>query len=211
MPTPKPPAVIATKGTKGFLAWLALNQGPLYDAALPQLKALAAQQGAMGAVKATFKGLGDDSVDPTVSIDNSGTVPDATLNIDSSVVVPPTAAADLYATLPSSVNFPPDSPVTSATTGPTSNAVASSIASIIGSVAAGAQAVSNIQTQNQLTQIQLSRAQAGLPPLNINPSSLGLPSGTSTSISGSISTPLMLFGLGALALLVLPGLFKKKS
>jgi hypothetical protein len=208
MSTPKPPAVIATKGTKGFLAWLALNQGPLYDAALPQLKALAAQQGATGAAKPTFQGLGDDSVDPTVSIDNSGTVPDATINIDSGVVVPPTAALSLY---PPSVSFPPDSPVTSATTGPTSNQVAASIASIIGSVAAGAQAISNIQTQNQLTNIQLSRAQAGLAPLNINPASLGLPYGTSTSVSGSISTPLMLFGLGALALLVLPGLFKKKS
>jgi hypothetical protein len=198
---------VTTKGTKGFLAWLALNQGPIYDAALPKLKALAAQSAAQAVAKPSFQGLGqfeDDSGD--VSVDTSGSTPDLSASIDDTVIQAPTAASSLMAP---TVTFPPDSPVTAATTTATPTATASAIASIIGSVTGAAVAVNNMNNQNTVLQTQLARAQAGLPPLNVSPSLLGLPAGTSTTITGSLSPTFMLFLLGGLALVVFGG--RKKS
>ena len=68
-------------------------------------------------------------------------------------------------------------------------------------------AQNQLSTQQQITALQLQRAQAGLPPLNIDPSTLGVPS---VSVGLSAGTQqLVTYGIfGLLGLLALKLVFK---
>jgi hypothetical protein len=201
---PKGVAVpVTAKGTKGFLAWLALNQGPIYDKIAPQLKQMAAAEAQSAPVKPALSGLGQfDDSSGDISVDNSGDATDFSSTLDSSVPPAPTASQSL---LPPTVTFPPDSTVAAASTAPTPASTAAQLSAIIGVAASAATAAQQITTQQQLTNIQLQRAQAGLPPLNINPASLGLANGVTTTLASLPMSTILLIGGGLLALAVLFG------
>jgi hypothetical protein len=67
-----------------------------------------------------------------------------------------------------------------------------------------------LDTQNKIVNVQLQRAQQGLPPLNINTLQAGLPQPTVRFGLSSDTSQMVLYGLlGLGALFVLPQLFKR--
>ena len=107
---PKGVAVpVTAKGTKGFLAWLALNQGPIYDKIAPQLKQMAAAEAQSAPVKPALSGLGQfDDSSGDISVDNSGDATDFSSTLDSSVPPAPTCLTLVVICMSSACHWSPD-------------------------------------------------------------------------------------------------------
>jgi hypothetical protein len=186
---------VKEKGTKGFLIWLHENQPEVWRAIAPKVEQRVRASQNYGAAtianNATLQGLGDAA--PSIDFVNTP--------VDVSSMV------DTYSTAIPTVNIPTiiDSTSQNATTPATS----SWLSSLISGAAQAWSTVTQAQTQQKVTNIQLQRAQAGLAPLNIDPKTLGLSSTSSSGFSLSGNTMLYL-GIGLAALLVLPKMFAKK-
>lgn len=181
---------IAETGLRGFLKWLQREQPEVYKLVAPKIAqtaptgfsdyrsskitAMRTRAGALS--QRRFGSLGDD---PTGLVDiqfdaNSLSTPD--LPID-------TADA--------------------ANTGPSSTGIMDTIGSIVNGVFQAGLAFNSLQTAKQVTNLQLQRAQAGLPPLNIDMSRLGVPSVSVGLTSGT--SQLVMYGVGALLVVMLIG------
>jgi hypothetical protein len=102
--------------------------------------------------------------------------------------------------------------ITSAIDASTSAPASSTFSDIVSSLATawGATQLSKQQlnTQQQITNIQLQRAQAGLPPLNIDTAGLGLP-GINVGVSSSTQNTILLFAAILGGAFIIPKLFKR--
>jgi hypothetical protein len=84
---------------------------------------------------------------------------------------------------------------TAANAGPTSSTVADTISAIVNGATTGYLTVQQAQAYNQINQMQLQRAQAGLPPAQISSGANGIPFISGSSLFGSSSLfPLVLIG-----------------
>ena len=179
------------------MQWLATDPAfaPVYKKAQAQIAAILNQ--AKNSGMAGFSQNYDTSVDTPdgSSVDiTTGLLTDGSLaqttNSPTQDLSIPTVTID-----PSTAN---SAPATS-----TTPSLATSLSQLVGVAAQGVMTADQINTAQQINQIQLSRAQAGLPPLAISTGSLGLPQNsviTGTGILGGGS--LLLIG-GAALLLVL--------
>lgn len=162
----------APPGWPGFFGWLKSEHPDFYNyavAALPQAITMTEGHRTGGATLGRLMGLGDDDgIDYDASIDPGS--------------IPTVSIAD--AGVGTSGGIPQASPSTAA--------------QIISTLTAAAPSILNTVNQQQIFQTQLSRAAAGLPPLNT--SQYGL---TGSGITGLSSTALLaLLGGGALLLVL---------
>jgi hypothetical protein len=179
----------APKGWPGFFGWLAANHPDVYNyakVALPQRLGTATEGHRTGG--ATLAGLGflgdntgDDTSDPGLVTFDAGPI----------FITPQTVTV-------------PDSGETSAAPVFT----AAGTAQIVNTLTQAASTLIPTINQQQIFQAQLSRAAAGLPPLNT--SAYGLTSGGATGFSASIGG-LLPYALIGGAVLVLMSLGKKRG
>jgi hypothetical protein len=100
-------------------------------------------------------------------------------------------------------------PASSAAASPTSSSQAGIFSQLASAVSGFLLTQNQLQTQNKIVNVQLQRAQQGLPPLNINTLQAGLPNPTvNIGLSSQTSQLVMYALLGVGALFVLPQLFK---
>jgi len=161
---------LSTPGTKGFLLWAKENIPWVYQAyAMRGVGSVVATQG-------TTMGDVSDFL---------------TMDLSSNSLLAPTDQVDQAVASAGGLN-PVSDPASNASTAPTSSSLSSifsSLATAVGSVFLTKQ---QVDTQNQLVQLQLQRAQLGLPPLNV--SSLGLPQlGPTLNLGLSSTTQSALF------------------
>ncbi|MGH2855476.1 MAG: hypothetical protein ACRDLF_14940 [Solirubrobacteraceae bacterium] len=174
---------LSTPGTKGFLLWAKENIPWVYQAyAMRGVGSVVATQG-------TTMGDVSDFL---------------TTDLSSSSLLAPTDTVDQAVAAAGGLSASVSDPASAASTAPTSSSLTSifsGLASAVGSVFLTKQ---QLDTQNQLVQLQLQRAQAGLPPLNV--SSLGLPQlGPTLNLGLSSTTQSALFwvlGIGGGVLLL---------
>lgn len=129
-----------------------------------------------------------------------------------SAYVPPPITTDLTASTPidtsalaSSIpSLAPinDSVTAAAPTAPTSSGWASDLSSIVSAASGLFQTADQLATAQKVTQTQLQRAQAGLPPLNLNSYGLSTSPGLNLGLSSSTQNT-MLIAIGILAAVVL--------
>jgi len=188
---------ISDTGLKGFLKWFQREQPNLYKQVAPALakkyprafsdynQSLAQDMGhRRSMVSMGFRGLGDDSAITDITFDSSS------LQVPTSV----TSAVDT---------------ADAANAGTTDSSVTGWLSSLIGGLTQGALAVNQVKTAQQVTQLQLQRAQMGLPPLNIDMSSLGVPT-VGVGLSASTQSLVMWIAIGGGALLLLSSLGKAR-
>jgi len=190
---------ITDTGLKGFLKWFQREQPHLYQQVAPALakkyprafgdfnqsvaQDLAHRRSMAGML--TFRGLGDDSAVTDITFDSGS------LQVPTSV----TSAVDT---------------ADAANSGTTDSGVTGWLSSLIGGLTQGALAVNQVKTAQQVTQLQLQRAQAGLPPLNIDMSSLGVPT-VGVGLSASTQQLVEWVAIGGGLLLLLGLLTKGRS
>jgi hypothetical protein len=176
-------ATLQTPGTKGFLLWAKENIPWVYQAyAMRGVGSVVASQG-------TTMGDVSDFL---------------TTDLSASSLLAPTDQVDQAVAAAGGLSGSASDPASAASTAPTSSSLSSifsGLASAVGSVFLTKQ---QLDTQNQLVQLQLQRAQAGLPPLNV--SNLGLPQlGPTLNLGLSSQTQSALFwvlGIGGGLLLL---------
>lgn len=158
---------ITDTGMKGFLKWLQQFQPAVYAKIAAQLPSKAPQLfsdfeaagGTLGAYQRGLSGLGDATTGLDLqSIDVTG---------DASSAIPTVDVAD------------------AANSGTTDSSSTDWLSSLINGVSQGFMTVTQAQTQQQLVNTQLQRAQAGLPPLSITPGTNGVPTISVAGVSGS--------------------------
>lgn len=106
----------------------------------------------------------------------------------------------------------PQVPVISdATTAPASGGFVDTLKNLVSTAGAALLTAQQLKTAQKVTDMQLQRAQQGLPPLNIDTASLGLPQvGVQVGVSKGTQT-MLLWGAGLLAaVLVLPAMFRRR-
>jgi hypothetical protein len=193
------PAITDT-GYKGYLKWLQRELPGVYQKIGPQLSTVAKdafsdynqsavtrlrqQAGRASLVRRyQLRGMGDDSplTDVTSSFDP------LSIGVSSDVT--------------SALNAVPDTS-DAANTGTGSSSTSSIISSLFNGAASVMMTNSQLNTANQINQLQLQRAQAGLPPLNLSTSAAGIPLISGASLG---SSSLLLIGGAALLLMVMMG------
>ncbi len=146
---------INATGVKGFLKWLQQFQPAIYAKIAPELPRKApelfsdfeASGGIAGYMSRGLEGLGDDA--------SLGLQP---INLTATdMAVPTVDVAD------------------AANSGTASSSSTDWLSSLINGVSQAYMGVTNAQTQQQIVNAQLQRAQAGLPPLTITPGEAGVP------------------------------------
>jgi hypothetical protein len=173
---------IQDTGIRGYLKWLKADQPGIYRAIAPHVTQLAPdafsnmeQSHAMGALM----GMGDGTTTTFDSTDFWG---------NPTTVVAPTTT-DVAA---------------AANDGTSTPSITSTISNLVGAVGQIFLAKNQVDTLKQVNDIQLQRAQAGLPPLNTSSLSLGVPTvqvglSKSTMTGAGIAVGLAaLLGLGFL-------------
>lgn len=171
---------IQATGTRGFLKWLQQDQPAIYARVAPQLPQKAPQLfsdfeaagGPMGAYQRRLAGLGDDS--------STGLI----------------APIDLSAATDTTSSIPTVDVADAANSTAPDGSTANWLSSLIGGIGSAYMSVTQAQTNQQIVNAQLQRAQAGLPPLAISSSASGIP----TITAGLSSTNWLLIGGGLLAL-----------
>jgi hypothetical protein len=202
---------ITATGTRGYLLWLATDPAfaVIYNKIQPQLKQLQSQLNATPATPnnplgmcgfgriGELGGFGDFGC-CCVGLSDSDV---ANINAGSSV-----SASDFNAVnaVTPTIQVNPAAAV-AASPAATTPSLAASLSSIVGVAAQGVLTADQISTANQINQIQISRAQAGLPPLNLSTGALGLPQATVSLLGSTAAMPLLLLGGGLILLLVLMG------
>ena len=186
---------ITDTGIRGYLQWLKADQPQLYRVAAPIIAqqvpgAFSDREQSMG-MGFLMRGLGDDATG----------VDFLTTDLSSSSLLTPTGASG---------GFVSDSQsgtdvASAANSGASSPGIVSSIGNIVSALAQGYLAASQVQTLSQANQIQLQRAQAGLPPLNLSSLQLGVPTvnlglSQSTLAGGGVALAVVA-GLGLLFLM----------
>ncbi len=142
---------IQDTGIRGYLKWLQQDQPGLYAAIAPQIVAQAPEAFSdyeQSRGMSTLMGLSDDGV--TTTFDTTDT-----FNPSATVTAPDVASA--------------------ANSGSSSPSVTSIISSLVAAAGQVFLAKSQVDTLQNVNNIQLQRAQAGLPPLNTSSLSLGIP------------------------------------
>jgi hypothetical protein len=147
---------IQETGVRGYLKWLQRDQPGLYRLAAPVIAQRVPeafsdreQSMAMGALM----GFADDTASGTTTFFGDSATP-----FDSASVEP--AATDV---------------ADAANSGAASSGIVGTIKNIISGISQAYLAKSQVDTLNQVNQIQLQRAAAGLPPLNTSTLQLGVP------------------------------------
>jgi len=197
---------ISDTGLKGFLKWYQREQPEVYKAIAPALakkfprafsdynQSLAqdmrhrASMVGMRGLRGLLGHMGDDTSDSAIT----------DITFDSGSLAVPTSVTTAVDT------------ADAANSGSTDSSTTSWLSSLIGGLTQGALAVNQVKTAQQVTQLQLQRAQAGLPPLNIDMGTLGVPT-MSVGLSSGTQSLLMYIALGAGALLLLGGLTKSRA
>jgi hypothetical protein len=209
---------ITSTGVRGFLKWYQREQPEVYQVIAPKLPVVApAVFGAYisSRVRATRRlgsladararrrthlmvsGLGQDDDDDTGYILN----PDLTINTSTLTDSGSANPVDITS-LVQSTTLPDISDTASSSAGTTTtntSAIGSLIAGVTGLFVSQQQA----QTAQQITALQLQRAQAGLSPLNISMGANGVP--TITGIASNPGALLLLLGAGLLLVMLMGG------
>lgn len=175
---------IQDTGIRGYLKWLQLDQPGIYAVIAPHIAQQAPeafsdyeQSHAMG----TLMGLGDDGL--TTTFDST----------------------DMFGN-PTTTTNPPDV-ANAANSGASSPSITSIISGLVGAAGQIFLAKSQVDTLKQVNDVQLQRAQMGLPPLNTSSLSMGIPqvnvglgSSAMTATGGTLAV------VGGLGLLLFFGL-----
>ncbi len=173
---------ITTKGARGYLQWLKINQPVIYKAILPKLQ------------QPNLSGLGDDSGSMFL-----------TASVDAGNMF--STPSDLTTTS-SMVSVPSLDPIATASTSPAPSSWVNNISALVQTASQAYLTKAQIDAQTQLTNTQLARAAQGLPPLNINPANYGL----SATVGVGGSNNMLLWGAVGLGLIfVLPSLLGGSS
>jgi len=174
---------IQDTGVRGYLRWLQHDQPQLYAVAAPIIAqrvpdAFSDREQSMG--QGALMGFADDATGVTTYFGDGST----TFN-------PSGASASGGTDVASAAN-----------SGASSPSIVGTISNIVSALAQGYLAKSQVDTLNQVNQIQLQRAQAGLAPLNTGSLQLGVPQvnlglSTGTLTGGGIAL-VAIVGLGLL-------------
>jgi|SRR5882724_96011 len=187
---------ITDTGLKGFLKWLQREQPGIYKAVAPQI-AKAVPRGfsdyTSSRVTAIRRRAGANSLMRFGSLgDDSGLVD---ISFDADTLSTPNFAIDTS---------------DAANAGPSSSGIMGSVSNILNGVLQAGLTLNSLSTAKQVTQLQLQRAQAGLPPLNIDMSRMGVPA-VNVGLSASTSQLFMYGGLALLGVLLLGGLSGRRA
>lgn len=182
---------IADTGLKGYLKWLQREQPAVYGrianiVAAKQPQAFSdynqslAQRMSMRQGRRSMAGLGDDTGLVDLSFDPSG------IDVGSS--------ADQAIDVSDAAN-----------SGSGSSSLTSWLTALVGGASQLYLTKSQLDTANKVTNLQLQRAQMGLPPLNIDMTKMGVPS-VAVGLSSSTQSLVMWLGLGLVGVLLVGGM-----
>lgn len=146
---------IQDTGVRGYLKWLQQDQPGLYSVVAPQIVLQAPEAFSdfeQSRAMSTLMGLGDDS--------------GITTTFDST---------DLFGNPTATVSASAPDVASAANSGSSSPSVTSIISGLVAAAGQVFLAKSQVDTLQNVNNIQLQRAQAGLPPLNTSSLSLGIP------------------------------------
>lgn len=102
-------------------------------------------------------------------------------------------------------------PANTTSASPMSSSIADTIGSVFRMAGQAFLTKTQIDGQSKLMDAQLSRAKAGLPPLNIDPATYGLQPTVGVGLSSSLQSLLMYGGLAALGVWVLTSFVKHRK
>jgi hypothetical protein len=214
----KPP--ITQTGIKGFLIWYAREQPAIFAKIAPTLpaavpKAFSNYNARFGNLQKFYRGMYKHRVGGQLAGasqrfgDYYSLAAPVAVNFESQLAAPISETAVSYTAVPtveagdlSTVNIPPVA--MAANPGNVGTPVAAAIGQVVGAAANIYMTNNQAALQQSVVNTQLQRAAAGLPPLNTNLNSLGIPT---VSTSGSIfSGSTILIGIAvALALAMSSG------
>lgn len=192
---------IPDTGLRGFLKWLQREQPGIYQQIAPTLPQLAPQgfsdysSSQITRMRRTtgmlaqrrFGTLGDDTTTDGIT--------SVTFDPDTFLQVPPPIQLDTS---------------DAANSGSSSSSIMDTVSTAVNGLLQVGLAANSLNTAKQVTALQLQRAQAGLPPLNIDMSKMGVPA-VSVGLSASTQSMLMWGGGALLLVLLLGGMAKSRS
>lgn len=200
------PTIKAT-GTKGFLLWMKSDplMSKVYNAAKGQLATITKGAGGTGmgrisrGTKRALRGVYSGNYLAS-NYSNLGALSDYTDYASNASVASSVAAPDISSISTPTISVASDPVTQAASSSATPANTAQAISNAIAVAGQAALTANQVVTATQVSQIQLQRAQAGLPPLNL--SSYGLPtaSGSYSALTGSNGLLLLLIGGGLLFL-----------
>lgn len=176
---------IKQAGLKGFLLWMKTD--PQLSNAYQRIRPSVDKIIGTSPQSNALAGFGDDTVDLSMS----------------DVAVMPVSTPDI-----TDVQASIDNTIASAPTAPAPSSWTSAISGLVSGVSTAFMTANQLATAKAVTDTQLARAKAGLPPLNLNSYGLSTTPGVNVGLSASTQSLVMYGGIALLAVILLPKLLK---